>query len=76
MQILTPRFLDEVGCPLINIHHCSYRRSLGPPLSAGHKNAASNWFGATAHYVTTNLDEGPIIEQDDVRVDHRHSATT
>ena len=54
MQILTPRFLDEVGCPLINIHH-----SFLPAF--------------TAHYVTADLDEGPIIEQDVVRVDHRHS---
>ena len=57
MQIITPGFLEAIGCPLINIHH-----SFLPAF-----------VGATAHYVTEDLDEGPIIEQDVVRVDHTHS---
>ena len=71
MQILTPRFLGEVGCPLINIHH-----SFLPAFTAPYRRAKERGVrlvGATAHYGTENLDEGPIIEQDVVQVDHRHS---
>ncbi len=71
MQILTGDFLDAVGCPVINIHHSFL------PAFAGanpYKRAAERGvklIGATAHYVTRDLDEGPIIEQDVVRVSHR-----
>ena len=54
MQILSAGFIDKLGVPIINIHH-----SFLPAF-----------IGATAHYVTENLDEGPIIEQDVVRVTH------
>ena len=73
MQILSPRFLSEFGGPIINIHHSFL------PAFAGadpYRKAAARGvklIGATAHYVTAELDAGPIIEQDIVRVDHRCS---
>ena len=74
MQILSPRFLSEFTAPIINIHHSFL------PAFAGadpYRRAAARGvklIGATAHYVTAELDAGPIIEQDIVRVDHRTSA--
>jgi len=73
MQIVTPRFLAEVGCPLINIHHSFLPAFIGAAPYRRAKERGVKLVGATAHYVTANLDEGPIIEQDVVRVDHRHS---
>ncbi|WP_018603097.1 formyltetrahydrofolate deformylase [Mycobacterium sp. 155] len=73
MQIITPQFLDEVGCPLINIHHSFLPAFIGAAPYRRAKQRGVKLVGATAHYVTENLDEGPIIEQDVVRVDHRHS---
>jgi formyltetrahydrofolate deformylase len=71
MQVLTPRFLAEVGCPLINIHHSFLPSFIGAAPYRRAKERGVKLVGATAHYVTENLDEGPIIEQDVVRVDHR-----
>ena len=73
MQILTPNFLDRVGCPLINIHHSFLPAFIGAAPYRRAKERGVKLVGATAHYVTADLDEGPIIEQDVVRVDHRHS---
>ena len=73
MQILTPRFLGEVGCPMINIHHSFLPAFIGAAPYRRAKERGVKLVGATAHYVTGDLDEGPIIEQDVVRVDHRHS---
>ncbi len=73
MQILTPRFIGEVGCPLINIHHSFLPAFIGAAPYRRAKERGVKLVGATAHYVTEDLDEGPIIEQDVVRVDHRHS---
>jgi formyltetrahydrofolate deformylase len=73
MQIVTPRFLDQVGCPLINIHHSFLPAFIGAAPYRRAKERGVKLVGATAHYVTETLDEGPIIEQDVVRVDHRHS---
>ena len=67
-------FLSEFTAPIINIHHSFL------PAFAGadpYRRAAARGvklIGATAHYVTAELDAGPIIEQDIVRVDHRSSA--
>ena len=72
MQILTSRFLEEVGCPLINIHHSFLPAFIGAAPYRRAKERGVKLVGATAHYVTADLDEGPIIEQDVVRVDHRH----
>ncbi|MBX7432286.1 formyltetrahydrofolate deformylase [Mycobacterium sp. Y57] len=75
MQILTPRFIDAVGCPMINIHHSFLPAFIGAAPYRRAKERGVKLVGATAHYVTQDLDEGPIIEQDVVRVDHRHSVT-
>jgi formyltetrahydrofolate deformylase len=72
MQIITPRFLTEVGCPLINIHHSFLPSFVGAAPYRRARERGVKLVGATAHYVTDELDEGPIIEQDVVRVDHRH----
>src|SRR6201993_3774966 len=73
MQVLTPRFLAEVGCPLINIHHSFLPAFIGAAPYRRAKERGVKLVGATAHYVTAELDEGPIIEQDVVRGDHRHT---
>lgn len=73
MQILTPAFLDAVGCPLINIHHSFLPAFIGAAPYKRARERGVKLVGATAHYVTEVLDEGPIIEQDVVRVDHTHT---
>ncbi len=73
MQILTPEFLDGLGCPVINIHHSFLPAFIGAAPYRRAKERGVKLVGATAHYVTEDLDEGPIIEQDVVRVDHRHT---
>ncbi|MBV5242616.1 formyltetrahydrofolate deformylase [Mycolicibacterium sp. PAM1] len=73
MQILSPSFIEQVGCPLINIHHSFLPAFIGASPYRRAKERGVKLVGATAHYVTDDLDEGPIIEQDVVRVDHRHS---
>jgi formyltetrahydrofolate deformylase len=72
MQIITPQFLADVGCPLINIHHSFLPSFIGASPYRRAKERGVKLVGATAHYVTEELDDGPIIEQDVVRVDHRH----
>jgi formyltetrahydrofolate deformylase len=72
MQIITPQFLADVGCPLINIHHSFLPSFIGAAPYRRAKERGVKLVGATAHYVTEDLDDGPIIEQDVVRVDHRH----
>jgi len=72
MQILTPQFLTGVGCPLINIHHSFLPAFIGAAPYRRAKERGVKLVGATAHYVTETLDDGPIIEQDVVRVNHRH----
>jgi formyltetrahydrofolate deformylase len=73
MQILSPEFLDELGCPVINIHHSFLPAFIGAAPYRQAKERGVKLIGATAHYVTEDLDDGPIIEQDVVRVDHRQS---
>jgi formyltetrahydrofolate deformylase len=75
MQIITPQFLAEVGCPLINIHHSFLPSFIGAAPYRRAKERGVKLVGATAHYVTEELDDGPIIEQDVVRVDHRHGVS-
>ena len=75
MQILSPEFIAEVGCPLINIHHSFLPSFIGASPYRRAKERGVKLVGATAHYVTEELDEGPIIEQDVVRVDHRHGVS-
>jgi formyltetrahydrofolate deformylase len=73
MQIISPHFLSDAGCPLINIHHSFLPAFIGAGPYQKAKDRGVKLIGATAHYVTEDLDEGPIIEQDVVRVDHRHT---
>ena len=71
MQILSADFLERVACPVINIHHSFLPAFVGAnPYARAHERGVK-LIGATAHYATVDLDEGPIIEQDVVRVNHR-----
>jgi len=70
MQILSDDFISEVGVPVINIHHSFLPAFIGASPYRKAKQRGVKLVGATAHYVTKDLDEGPIIEQDVVRVDH------
>ncbi len=71
MQILSPEFLDQVGVPLINIHHSFLPAFAGAEPYERARERGVKLIGATAHYVTEELDAGPIIEQDVIRVSHR-----
>jgi formyltetrahydrofolate deformylase len=73
MQILSPRFLAEFPRPVINIHHSFLPAFVGANPYQAAADRGVKLIGATAHYVTAELDAGPIIEQDIVRVDHRHT---
>jgi formyltetrahydrofolate deformylase len=71
MQIISGNFLERVEMPVINIHHSFLPAFIG---ANPYKSAAARGvkiIGATAHYVTAELDAGPIIEQDVARVTHR-----
>ncbi|GAA5004915.1 formyltetrahydrofolate deformylase [Streptomyces hyderabadensis] len=74
MQILSPGFIEQVGVPIINIHHSFLPAFIGAGPYAKAKERGVKLIGATAHYVTEDLDEGPIIEQDVVRVTHAETA--
>lgn len=75
MQILSDDFLERIGCPVINIHHSFLPAFVGAgPYQRAHARGVK-LIGATAHYATAELDEGPIIEQGVVRVTHREDAT-
>ncbi|MEF2975955.1 formyltetrahydrofolate deformylase [Subtercola sp. YIM 133946] len=74
MQILSPGFLSAVGVPVINIHHSFLPAFIGASPYRKAKERGVKLIGATAHYVTEELDEGPIIEQDVARVSHIDSA--
>ncbi|MDF0675666.1 MAG: formyltetrahydrofolate deformylase [Nitrospira sp.] len=71
MQILTANFLAQVGCPVINIHHSFLPAFVGANPYRQAYDRGVKIIGATAHYATQDLDEGPIIEQDVIRVGHR-----
>jgi formyltetrahydrofolate deformylase len=71
MQILSKDFLDRVGVPLINIHHSFLPAFAGAEPYERARERGVKLIGATAHYVTEELDAGPIIEQDVIRVTHR-----
>jgi formyltetrahydrofolate deformylase len=70
MQVLSEGFLAELGAPAINIHHSFLPAFVGAdPYRRAHERGVK-LIGATAHYVTANLDAGPIIDQDVTRVSH------
>jgi formyltetrahydrofolate deformylase len=74
MQILSGDFLARVGMPAINIHHSFLPAFAGADPYRRARERGVKLIGATAHYVTEQLDDGPIIDQDVARVDHRQSA--
>lgn len=73
MQILSPKFISEFPNQIINIHHSFLPAFVGANPYARAYNRGVKLIGATAHYVTNDLDEGPIIQQDVKRVNHRHT---
>ncbi len=75
MQILSADFLDSFGGPIINIHHGFLPAFVGGNPYGEAAERGVKLVGATAHYVTADLDAGPIIEQDIIRVDHRCSVS-
>lgn len=71
MQVLSAGFLQRLGSPAINIHHSFLPAFVGAdPYARAHERGVK-LIGATAHYVTEELDAGPIIDQDVTRVSHR-----
>ncbi len=74
MQILSGEFLEKAGMPVINIHHSFLPAFAGADPYRRARERGVKLIGATAHYVTEELDDGPIIDQDVVRVDHRQSS--
>ncbi len=73
MQIVSGDFLAAIGAPLINIHHSFLPAFSGADPYRRASERGVKIIGATAHYVTEELDAGPIIEQDVARVSHRDS---
>jgi formyltetrahydrofolate deformylase len=75
MQILSPKLCRELSGRVINIHHSFLPGFKGAnPYKQAHARGVK-LIGATAHFVTSDLDEGPIIEQNVVRVDHSRTAS-
>ena len=74
MQVLSDRLCERMAGRIINIHHSFLPSFKGAnPYKQAYERGVK-LIGATAHYVTADLDEGPIIEQDTVRVTHAQSA--
>jgi formyltetrahydrofolate deformylase len=73
MQILSGPFLDALGVPVLNIHHSFLPAFAGPSPYRQAVDRGVKVIGATAHYVTEELDNGPIVEQDVARVTHRET---
>lgn len=76
MQILTPSFVEQFPNQIINIHHSFLPAFIGARPYERAYDRGVKLIGATSHYVTNDLDEGPIIEQDIERVDHRDQVVT
>ena len=71
MQILSPEFVARYPAAIINVHHSFLPAFTGArPYHAAHARGVK-LIGATSHYVTEVLDDGPIIEQDVARISHR-----
>lgn len=68
MKVLSPNFLQQTHCPIINIHHSFLPSFVGAsPYQMAYERGVK-LIGATSHFVTEDLDQGPIIEQDVARV--------
>jgi formyltetrahydrofolate deformylase len=71
MQVLSPRFVERYPQRIINVHHSFLPAFTGArPYHAAYRRGVK-LIGATSHYVTEVLDDGPIIEQDVIRISHR-----
>lgn len=71
MQIISPEFIKQYPDRIINIHHSFLPAFIGSkPYHAAHQRGVK-LIGATSHYVTSDLDAGPIIEQDVTYISHR-----
>lgn len=73
MQVLTHSFVDQYPNRIINIHHSFLPAFMGRSPYKQAYDRGVKIIGATSHYVTEDLDEGPIIEQDIIRISHRDS---
>lgn len=73
MQILSPEFIERYKFKIINIHHSFLPAFIGAKPYAQAYDRGVKLIGATAHYVTSELDGGPIIQQDVLRVNHRYT---
>jgi formyltetrahydrofolate deformylase len=71
MQILSPRFVEKYSNQIINIHHSFLPAFIGSKPYKQAYDRGVKIIGATSHYVTEDLDEGPIIEQDIIRISHK-----
>jgi len=76
MQVLSEGLLDRLAVPVINIHHSFLPAFAGAGPYERARERGVKLVGATAHYVTEDLDEGPIIEQDVIRVNHEHDVAS
>ncbi|BBM00374.1 formyltetrahydrofolate deformylase [Microbulbifer sp. GL-2] len=74
MRVLTPEFVARYSGRIINIHHSFLPAFIGAKPYRQAYERGVKIIGATAHFVTNDLDEGPIIEQDVIHVDHAYSA--
>ncbi|WP_231758071.1 formyltetrahydrofolate deformylase [Microbulbifer elongatus] len=74
MRVLTPQFVAHFQSRIINIHHSFLPAFIGAKPYQQAFERGVKIIGATAHFVTDDLDEGPIIEQDIIHVDHGYSA--
>jgi formyltetrahydrofolate deformylase len=75
MQIISPKFIERFPNRIINIHHSFLPAFVGGKPYQQAYNRGVKLIGATAHYVTEELDGGPIIEQDVQRVSHRENVS-
>ncbi|WP_136484298.1 formyltetrahydrofolate deformylase [Vibrio sp. H11] len=74
MRVLTPAFVEQYHHKIINIHHSFLPAFIGArPYQQAYERGVKI-IGATAHFVTNDLDEGPIIKQDVIPIDHTFSA--
>ncbi len=76
MQVLSSELLERLSVPIINIHHSFLPAFAGAGPYERARERGVKLVGATAHYVTEELDEGPIIEQDVIRVGHEHDVAS
>jgi formyltetrahydrofolate deformylase len=76
MQVLSSELLERLSVPIINIHHSFLPAFAGAGPYERARERGVKLVGATAHYVTEELDEGPISEQDVIRVGHEHDVAS